>query len=343
MRAPPSSDPASGFWQPLAANLDAAPFSPSGKFSIPLVNVAAILPLNPDGRVDGRGVNQDVGEAPGRWSNCRVFLDVPQSFAVLDDVLFTLWADTQGVSTIVAEAAVSAMALEAYQVASPVPRLRGVALGGSGMPGIRWRVTCRSKTDFFAFAEDPAIGNPVWPLGTVALEVWGTESPLGLVQGAPGASLGHGGYKDNPVTTYAAEGLGWNAANGVWLPLSVNAAGNLTTAAPVAASRSVFVGSVDGTAQVGPTTLRALHAVNGTATDLFLQLFDFPALPNPGDAPTYCYAASKAGGGGDPNVDLVAAWPHAFTDGLHFAWSDVSYKYSPPGVVQDLVTTLLFE
>ena len=270
-----------------------------------------------------------------------MFLDVPQSFAVLDDVLFTLWADTQGVSTIVAEAAVSAMALEAYQVASPVPRLRGVALGGSGMPGIRWRVTCRSKTDFFAFAEDPAIGNPVWPLGTVALEVWGTESPLGLVQGAPGASLGHGGYKDNPVTTYAAEGLGWNAANGVWLPLSVNAAGNLTTATPPAL-RSVNIGVDSGTVQVGATTLRSVHAVNGTAVDLFFQLFDSATPPNPGDQPTYSYAASKTGGGGDPNVPQ-APYPAPFVDGLQFGWSTLAYKWSAPVAIQDLVATILYE
>jgi len=341
MHGPPASDPASGFWQALAANLDPAPFSPSGKFSIPLVTVAAILPLNPDGRLDGRGVNQDVGEAPGRWSNCRVFLDVPASFAALDDVLFTLWADTQGVASIVAEAAVSAMGLEAYQVASPVPRLRGLALGGSGIPGIRWRVTCRSKTDFFSFAEDPAIGNVVYPLGTVALEVWGTESPLSVVQGAAGASLGHGGMRDNAVTTYAAEALGWNAAGNVWLPVSVNPAGNLTTATPPAL-RSVSIGVDSGTVQVGLTTLRAVHAVNGTAADLFFQLFDSATPPNPGDQPTFCYAAAQLALGGNPNV-VEDSYPAPFVDGLQFGWSTVSFKFAPPGVVQDLMATILYE
>jgi hypothetical protein len=270
-----------------------------------------------------------------------VFLDVPASFALADDVLFTLWADTQGVASIVAEAAVSAMGLESYQVASPVPRLRGIGLGGSGIPGIRWRVTCRSKTDFFSFAEDPTIGNVVYPLGTVALEVWGTESPLSVVQGAAGGSLGHGGFRDAPVTAYAAEAMGWNAQHNVWLPVSVNLAGNLTTSTPIA-NRSVNIGTDSGTVQVGLTRLRAVHACNGTAADLFLQLFDFPNPPSPGDQPTYCYAAAQPALGGNPNV-VEDAYPAPFIDGLHWGWSTVSYKFSPPGVVQDLVATFLYE
>jgi hypothetical protein len=346
VKGPPASDPTDGFWQSLAVNLDAAPFSPSGKFQIPLVSVMAVPPLNPDGRADGRGVDQAVGEAPGRWSNVRVFLDVPASFAVLDDVLFTLWAVTQGVPTIVAQAAVSAMGLEAYNVASPIPRLRGLALGGSGMPGISWRVTCRSKSDFFAFVDDPTPGSPTYPLGTVALECWGTESPLGPVQGTPGASLGHGGLRDVPVTVYGSELLGWNAESGVWLPVAVSLLGELVTTPAPALSRGVFQGVSLGSVQVGRTKLLAVHGTNGAKEDLFLQLFDSATVPNVGDAPTYVYSTkgqvTTAGGGAGPSSAVVDAYPHPFSDGLMFAWSDVSYKYSVPPTLDPLVVTFLY-
>ncbi len=359
MRNPPATDPEKGFWQGLSPNLDAAPFSPSGKFSIPLLAVMATPPLNPDGRVDGRGVNQPVGEAPGRWSNCRVYLDVPQSFAADNSVLFTLWADTQGVSTIVAEAPVSAMGLELYQTGSPVPRLRGVGLGGSGMPGISWRVTARSKTDFVAFVGDPTIGGPTWPLGTVALEVWGTESPLGLVQGAPGASLAAGGFKDNAVTAYASELLGWNAAGGVWLPVAVDTSGNLVTS--TASTLGAVIPAIAPTAGDAFTPSRAVSstggnlfkgtagvplsvvATNGTAVAGFYLVFNTLAPPAVADIPVYAIAVAAKGTGKLSRSDF-ADYGSPFDRGIGGAWSSTAAALTVVGApAGDVLATVLYK
>ena len=71
------------------SNVDSIPFSPSGTFSCPFINLPFVAPLNPDGARDDRGAPFELGGVVGRWSNCRVYLDLPATFAAGDDVAFS--------------------------------------------------------------------------------------------------------------------------------------------------------------------------------------------------------------------------------------------------------------
>lgn len=204
-----------GFWQERSESADSARFSPSGTWENTFASLSASAPLDRD----GRGLPAVLAAVDGRWSNCRVYLDVPATFATDDNVIISLASRSASIWHIVAEAPVSAMALEPFVNAT---RLRGIGLTGSGMAGSSWRIQARSKVRFR--------GTATAPTGRVELELWGTESPHVAAQGALGASLAHGGYADRTIETRGAQLMLWNAELGKWLPAACDTSGRLIVA-----------------------------------------------------------------------------------------------------------------
>ena len=215
------------FWRgEQAESVDSEPWCRSGKFTAQVDSVYFLPPLNPDGLRDERGVAKTIAEVAGRWSQIRVYVDCQAGMLGNDDnpaLLLTLWGKADAVPTILAQAPLNACNLEAYQTANADGgRVRGIALAASGQAGLSFFVTARTGRNY--------VGTSDSPMMRISCQVWGTEGDMGMAQGALGASLAAGGYRDTTVPAQGAMMMGWNAVAGVWLPIAVDDEGRLVVA-----------------------------------------------------------------------------------------------------------------
>lgn len=215
------------FWRgEQAESVDSEPWNRSGKFTAQVDSVYVQLPLDPDGARDGRGVTTTLAEVAGRWSQIRVYVDCQAGMLGNSDnpgLLLTLWGKADAVPTVLAEAPLEACNLQAYQTANANGgRVRGLALAASGQAGLSFYVTARTARNY--------VGTSANPQMRISMQVWGTEGDMGMAQGALGASLAAGGYRDTTVPAQGAMMMGYNASLGVWLPLAVDNEGRLVVA-----------------------------------------------------------------------------------------------------------------
>lgn len=173
------------------------------KWSPPLaIQETAVLPLSPaDGggpatEGDGRSIERDVLAARGVWSNCDLYIDVPEDWFT-QNVLLRVYADVQGGRAIVAEGEVQAMGLRGEN-----DRQVGIALSVRGHPCTGFRVVARTAT------------TPTGA-GSLTLVCWGTESTPESIGNRAGAGL-----PDASVPARAAWMLGFHA--GGWEPIVMN-------------------------------------------------------------------------------------------------------------------------
>lgn len=325
-------DALKNFWRDVSSQTLPAAFSPSATFSNQIAAIIAQPPIDADGARGGRGLNQSLSTVDGRWSNCRVFFDVPQELATDENGVATLWARSETIWSIVAECPFSAMGLQPYNIAAPEPRIKGVGLSVSGLACASLRVSVRVKTS--VIGPDPAT-----PIGYCELELWGTQSPYGIVQGALGASLAHGGYADRPLEPRLALMGGYNAADGVWYPVAVDESGALVSSPAPATPPSEFKSALARDNHVGPAELVSLSASNASGALLWFQIFDKATAPNNGDVPIFSFAVPD---GGDITKDSNFFNGFRVTNGIAIAWSTTNTPLTLVGSSAGLFATVLY-
>lgn len=289
---------------------------------------------------------QEIWTAVGWWSNCDIYVDLPESWQTAA-ITLTLFAVTNGVRAIVATTTVPAAGLEPV-FATPISIVarRGIALSGRGHPASAWIVTATNSSAI------PVLS------GTIVGECWGDQSTPDGIGRTPAATI-----FDKAIPSRASHLLGLAPAvpgsPRVWVPLTGNPLTGallvdavIVPPAPVAAgevSRFQNLGTLaDALVKGAPGRVFSSVAENTTGPAKFFQLHNKLGALVLGDVPFFTIGVPASGtvvlGSDFYGVPFPASPLQGglfFSIAVRWGWSTTRATYTAAPVATQS-TTILF-
>jgi hypothetical protein len=288
---------------------------------------------------------QEVWTAVGWWSNCDIYVDVPESWNTAA-ISLTLYAVTNGVRAIVATTTIPAAGLEpVFSTPITIIARRGIALSGRGHPASAWIVTATNSS-----------GIPVLS-GTIVGEVWGDQSTPDGIGRTPANQI-----FDKAMPSRAAHLMGLAplvpGSPRVWVPATVSPTTGavLVDAAIVvpplvvgAVSRFQNLGALaDAAVKATPGSVFSASVENVSGPAKFFQLHNKIGALVPADVPFITIAIpanSTVIIGNDFFGPPFAASPLVgglfFSTGIRWGWSTSRALYTAAGAATQ-ATQILF-